>query len=192
MKVIVSEGKLGVEYISDAISSCEQNGIECIADDESGIILFYDPEGHKYADSKFLMNSDVSIHELLKDRDLYEKTMQNAEGESFKKFAIQWNDLQKKEDGDGVYKSKVCNPIRGNFDEDKGPRIVGKRKPSKDFMDKVEKFRRRWKALGDKKEDDDGLSPDDKAHLEKIKNMRDEFGDRVNGIEAQISEGTSK
>lgn len=117
MKKLVTEGKLGLEYIADAISSCEQNGIECIADDDSGVILFYDPKGRKYADSKFLMNSDVSIHELLADKDLYEHTMQKAEGEGFKKFSIQWNDLQKKEDGDGVYKSKTCNPIRGNFTE---------------------------------------------------------------------------
>jgi hypothetical protein len=117
MKVLVTEGKLGLEYIADAISSCEQNGIECIADDENGVILFYDPRGHKYADSKYLMNADTTIHELLQDSDLYETTMKNAEGDGFKEFSVQWNSLQKKEDGDDVYKSKTCNPIRGNFTE---------------------------------------------------------------------------
>ena len=116
MKVIVSEGCLGVEYIADAISSCEQNGIECIADDKGGVILYYDPKGRKYADSKYLMNSDTSIHELLKDKKLYGEIMQDAVGEGFKKFAIQWNALQKEED-DEVYKTKHCNPIRGNFSE---------------------------------------------------------------------------
>lgn len=115
MKVLVTEGKLGLEYIADAISSCEQNGIECIADDANGVILFYDPRGHKYADSKYLMNADASIHELLQDKDLYETTMKTAEGEGFKEFSVQWNSLQKKEDGDDVYKSKTCNPIRGDF-----------------------------------------------------------------------------
>ena len=43
MKVIVSES-LGLEYAWDVISSCDQNGMQAIADNQNNEILFYDPK----------------------------------------------------------------------------------------------------------------------------------------------------
>lgn len=117
MKVIVTESKLGVEYISDVISSCDQNGVECIVDDKAGDILYYDPKGAKFGNDKLLQNSDVSIFDALKDKELFANTMKDAQGDEFKQFAVQWNDLQKKGDEDEVFKTNHCNPIRGNFAE---------------------------------------------------------------------------
>ena len=117
MKVIVSESNLGIEYVADVISSCEQNGIECIVDDNSSEILYYDPKNHKYSTDREIHNADTSIHELFKDKAAYDTTMSNAEGDKFKEFAVKWNGLQKKDDGDEVFKTKHCNPIRGNFSE---------------------------------------------------------------------------
>lgn len=117
MKVIVTESKLGVEYIADVISSCDQNGVECIVDDKAGDILYYDPKGAKFGNDKLLQNSDVSIFDALKDKELFASTMKTAEGDEFKQFAVQWNDLQKKGDEDEVFKTDHCNPIRGNFSE---------------------------------------------------------------------------
>lgn len=116
MKVI-KESKLGVEYIADVISSCDQNGVECIVDDKAGDILYYDPKGAKFGNDKLLQNSDVSIFDALKDKELFASTMKTAEGDEFKQFAVQWNDLQKKGDEDEVFKTNHCNPIRGNFAE---------------------------------------------------------------------------
>lgn len=43
MKVIVNES-LGLEYAWDVISSCDQNGMQAIADNQNNEILFYDPK----------------------------------------------------------------------------------------------------------------------------------------------------
>lgn len=180
MKVIVNESKLGVEYIADVISSCNQNGVECIVDDNAGDILYYDPKGAKYGTDKLLRNSDVSIFDALQDRNLFADTMRDAQGDGFKQFAVQWNGLQKKTDEDEVFKTDHCNPIRGNFSEVALP----KAKMTKRNKELFDKFRAKWKSFDDK-----GLSPEDKAHLERIKNARDDFGDKVNGIEARVSEG---
>ena len=37
MKKNICESKLGIEYIADVLSSCEQNGVQCIVDDANGI-----------------------------------------------------------------------------------------------------------------------------------------------------------
>ena len=77
--------------------------------------------------------------------------MNPTEGDGFRDFATDWNALQRK-DGSDVMKTKNCEMIRvePNKNEEKTmrksnesdkPRIVGNRKPRKEFMDKVEKFR---------------------------------------------------
>ena len=140
MKVIVNESKLGVEYIADVISSCNQNGIECIVDDSAGEILYYDPKGAKYGTDKLLQNSDVSIWDILKDKELFASTMNDAQGDEFKEFAVQWNGLQKKTDEDEVFKTDHCNPIRGNFSEVALP----KAKMTKRNKELFDKFRAKW------------------------------------------------
>lgn len=136
MKVIVTESKLGVEYIADVISCCNQNGVECIVDDKNNDIFYYDPKRHKYGDDKLLHDNDVSIWDIVSDEKLFDDILFDASGAIFKDFAVRWNDLQKKGDEDEVFKTDHCNPIRGNFSE-KG---------------------------------------------------KEDFGDRVNGIEARVSE----
>ena len=42
MKKNICESKLGIEYIADVLSSCEQNGVQCIVDDANGIFYVYD------------------------------------------------------------------------------------------------------------------------------------------------------
>ena len=117
MKVIVTESKIGVEYIADVISSCDQNGIECIVDDNAGDILYYEPKLGKYGNDKLLQNSDESIFDLVKDKEHLANVLMDAQGDKFKEFAVQWNDLQKKGEDEEVYKTQHCNPIRGNFAE---------------------------------------------------------------------------
>ena len=173
MKVKVTESKIGVEYIADVISSCDQNGIECIVDDKTGDIYYYDPKRHKYGDDKLLHNNDTSIWEIVKDKELFDATMFDASGAIFKDFAVRWNDLQKKGDEDEVYKTDHCNPIRGNFAE----KARNTRKPTAKDREEFEKFRKRWKSLGKKKDDS-----------EEEEDYVDEFGLRVNGIEARVSE----
>ena len=151
MKVIVTESKLGVEYIADVISSCDQNGVECIVDDKAGDILYYDPKGAKFGNDKLLQNSDVSIFDALKDKELFASTMKTAKGDEFKQFAVQWNDLQKKGEDEEVYKTQHCNPIRGNFSE----RARNTRPTTAKDREEFEKFRKRWKSLGKKKNDDE-------------------------------------
>ena len=117
MKVIVSESKIGIEYLADVVSSCEQNGVECIVDDAAGDILYYLPKEAKYGDDRLLHNSDESIFDLVTDKERLASVLKDAKGDEFKEFAIRWNDLQKKNEDDEVYKTKVCMPIRGNFSE---------------------------------------------------------------------------
>ena len=174
MKVKVTESKIGVEYIADVISSCDQNGIECIVDDKSGDIYYYDPKRHKYGDDKLLHDNDVSIWDIVSDEELFDTILFDASGAIFKDFAVRWNDLQKKGEDDEVYKTQHCNPIRGNFAE----KARNTRPLTAKDREEFEKFRKRWKSLGKKKDD----SEEDEDYV-------DEFGLRVNGIEAQVSEG---
>lgn len=118
-KRMVNESKLGYEYISDVISSCEQNGIQCIVDDPSAEILFYDPKRGKFSTSKQLNNADTDIFSLLggEDKDQYDSIMSNCSGTAFTDFATRWNGLQKKEDGDDVFKTKKCEMIRMDLKE---------------------------------------------------------------------------
>lgn len=117
MKVIVSESKLGIEYLADVISSCNQNGIECIVDDNAGEILYYLPQERRYGDDKLLQNSGESIFDIVNDKKRLVNVLRDAQGDDFKEFAVQWNDLQKKGEDEEVYKTQHCNPIRGNFAE---------------------------------------------------------------------------
>ena len=117
MKVIVSESKLGIEYLADVISSCNQNGIECIVDDNAGEILYYLPKEGRYGDDKLLHNSDESIFDLVRNKERLVNVLRDAKGDEFKKFAVKWNGLQTKGEGEEVYKTDHCNPIRGNFSE---------------------------------------------------------------------------
>ncbi len=172
MKVIVTESKLGIEYLADVISSCDQNGIECIVDDNAGEILYYLPKEGRYGDDKLLQNSDEYIFDLVKDKEQLVNVLRDAKGDEFKEFAVKWNDLQKKEEADEVYKTKHCNPIRGNFSE----KARNTRPLTAKDREEFEKFRKRWKSLGKKKD-----SEEDEDYV-------DDFGLRVNGIEAQVSE----
>ena len=117
MKVIVSESKLGIEYLADVISSCNQNGIECIVDDNAGEILYYLPKEGRYGDDRLIQNSDESIFDLVTDKNRLVNVLKDAQGDEFKGFAVKWNDLQKKGEDEEVYKTDYCNPIRGNFSE---------------------------------------------------------------------------
>lgn len=173
MKVIVTESKIGVEYIADVISSCDQNGIECIVDDNAGDILYYEPKLGKYGDDKLLQNSDESIFDLVKDKERLARVLMDAQGDKFKEFAVQWNDLQKKGEDDEVYKTQHCNPIRGNFAE----KARNTRPLTAKDREEFERFRKRWKSIGKGKKDDEE------------EDYVDDFGLRVNGIEAQVSEG---
>lgn len=169
MKVIVSES-LGLEYTMDVISSCNQNGMQAIADNQNNEILFYDPKNRQYCTNKDLMNADYSIHDVFTDKSVRSQVMKPTSGQGFEEFATKWDALQKSDDQD-VFKTKNCSMIRFGAHESGKPRIVGNRKPRKEFMDKVERFRSKWKSLDDK---DDYV---------------DDFGDKVNGVEAQVSEG---
>lgn len=115
MKVKVSESQIGIEYIADVISTCDKNGIECIVDDKNGDIYYYDPKRRKYGDDKLLHDNDASIWDIVSDEELFDAILFDASGAIFKDFAVRWNDLQKKEESDEVYKTKVCKPIIGKF-----------------------------------------------------------------------------
>lgn len=114
-KRFVIESRLGVEYISDVLATCEHAGINAIADDNSAKILFYNPKDGKYTDSNILRDADWDIDSVIKDKDAYEEVMQDASGEGFKQFAVEWNGLEKKDDKDDVFKTSNCAPIHGNF-----------------------------------------------------------------------------
>ena len=178
MKVIINESEHGLEYAWEVVSACEKAGIQCIADERpNGEILFYDPKGRKYATDKELMDADVQIWDLFGDNgqktDLYDEVMLDAVGKDFEKFSVKWNASQKQVGEKDIMATKNCSRIIGNYNE---TRIVGKRKPSKEFLDKVEKFKKKWRSLGKPKADDE-------------EDYVDDFGDSVNGIEAQVSEG---
>lgn len=178
MKVIINESEHGLEYAWEVVSACEKAGIQCIADERpNGEILFYDPKGKKYATDKDLMDADAQIWDLFGDNgkktDLYDEVMLDAVGKDFEKFSVKWNANQKQVGEKDIMATKNCSRIIGNYNE---TRIVGKRKPSKEFLDKVEQFKKRWRSIGKPKADDE-------------EDYVDDFGDRVNGIEAQVSEG---
>ena len=102
--------------------------------------------------------------------------MKPTEGDDFKKFATEWDALQRQESPD-ILKTKNCSVIRFGTDESKS-------------SDAVERFRRRWRKLGagtggSRSE----LSKKDRDHLDRLKDYHDDFGDRVNGVEAEVSEG---
>ena len=117
MKKRIFESKIGIEYIADVIATCEENGIECIVDDKTGDIYYYDPKGRKYGDDRLLHDNDASIWDIVEDRELFDAILFDAYGAIFKDFSVRWNELQRKDEGDEVYKTKTCRPIRGNFSE---------------------------------------------------------------------------
>lgn len=124
MKKRISESTLGIEYLSDVIATCDQNGIECIVDDKNGDIYYYDPKGRKYGDDKLLHDNDALIWDIVEDKKLFDSILFDASGAIFKDFAVKWNELQRKDEGDEVYKTKICRPIRGNFSESKEDNLV--------------------------------------------------------------------
>ena len=110
MKVIVSES-LGLEYAWDVISSCDQNGMQAIADNQNNEILFYDPKNKQYCTNKDLMNADFSIHDVFTDKSVRNQVMKPTSGKGFEDFATKWDSLQKSDDQD-VIKTKNCSMIR--------------------------------------------------------------------------------
>ena len=110
MKVIVNES-LGLEYTWDVISSCDQNGMQAIADNQNNEILFYDPKNKQYCTNKDLMNADFSIHDVFTDKSVRDQVMKQTSGKGFEDFATKWDALQKSDDQD-VIKTKNCSMIR--------------------------------------------------------------------------------
>ena len=110
MKVIVSES-LGLEYAMGVISSCDQNGMQAIADNQNNEILFYDPKNRQYCTNKDLMNADYSIHDVFTDKSVRSQVMKPTSGQGFEEFATKWDALQKSDDQD-VIKTKNCSMIR--------------------------------------------------------------------------------
>ena len=115
MKVIVKES-LGLEYVWDVISSCDQNGIQAIADNQNNEILFYDPKNKQYCTNKDLMNADYSIHDVFTDKSAREQVMKPTTGQGFEEFATKWDALQKSDDPD-IIKTKNCSMIRFSANE---------------------------------------------------------------------------
>ena len=126
MKKRIFESKIGIGYLSNVISTCEQNGIECIVDDKNGDIYYYDPKGRKYGDDKLLHDNDVRIWDIVEDEELFDAILFDASGAIFKDFAVKWNELQKKGERDEVYKTKVCRPIIGKYSESKAKNGEGR------------------------------------------------------------------
>ena len=123
MKVIVKEN-LGAEYTSDVISSCEQNGIQAIADYVNNEILFYDPRNWLYGRHSDMMKDaslDGDVFDLFngKNPEFKKRVMKTTDGEDFKKFAVEWNALQKQESPD-IIKTKQCDMIRMDLKESGG------------------------------------------------------------------------
>ena len=186
-----NESQHGLEYAWEVVSACEKAGIQCIADERpQGEILFYDPTGRKYATDRDLMDADVQIWDLLPDdndkkddierkKELYNEVMLDAIGKDFEKFSVKWNNYQKQVGEKDIMATKNCSRIIGNYNEAKsvGPRNT--RPLTTQDREEFEKFRKRWKSLGKNKKKHD--SEEDEDYV-------DDFGSRVNGIEAQVSE----
>ena len=167
MKVIVSESKLGIEYLADVISSCNQNGIECIVDDNAGEILYYLPKDGRYGDDKLLQNSDESIFDLVQDKERLANVLKDAKGDEFKEFAVKWNGLQKKGESDEVFKTDHCNPIRGNFAESSS----GCEYDARSLTEKVATWYRK-------------AYPSDKEMADEMRPRRSTFQDVIDALES--------
>ena len=167
MKVIVTESKIGIEYLADVISSCDQNGIECIVDDNAGEILYYLPKEGRYGDDKLLQNSDESIFDLVQDKEHLVNVLKDAQGDEFKEFAVKWNDLQKKGEDDEVYKTQHCNPIRGNFAESS----FGCKYAARSLEEKVATWYRK-------------AYPSDKEMADEMRPRRSTFQDVIDALES--------
>ena len=177
MKVIVSES-LGAGYASNIISSCNDAGVQAIADYNGNEILFYDPANKLFArHSDIIKHMDIEIFDMFRDRkqneddgkvglELRKEVMKPTEGDDFEKFASEWDALQRQESPD-IIKTKNCSMIRFSANEGRKPK----------FQKKIGKSKK-----------DDGLSQDDLDFLDKLKNTDDKFGRRVNGIEARVNE----
>ena len=125
MKKNICESKLGIEYIADVLSSCEQNGVQCIVDDANGIFYVYDnrEKGNLlYCTSKDIYNGDSTIFDMFRDKEVYNRIMLPGNGDKFKEFCVTWNDLQKKGDSEEVFKTNGCKSILGltmeSFEDD--------------------------------------------------------------------------
>ena len=64
MKVIVSESKLGIEYLADVISSCDQNGVECIVDDKAVLGTGREGQSQYSCDDEFILLFHYEIQTL--------------------------------------------------------------------------------------------------------------------------------
>ena len=116
MKKNICESKLDIEYIADVLSSCEQNGVQCIVDDANGIFYVYDnrEKGNLlYCTSKDIYNGDSTIFDMFRDKEDYNRIMLPGNGDKFKEFCVTWNDLQKKGDSEEVFKTNGCKSILG-------------------------------------------------------------------------------
>ena len=127
MKVIVSES-LGAGYTSNIISSCNDAGVQAIADYNGNEILFYDPANRLFArHSDIIKNMDIEIFDMFRDRkekeddgkvglELRKEVMKPTEGDDFEKFATEWDALQREESPD-IIKTKNCSMIRVSANE---------------------------------------------------------------------------
>ena len=122
MKVIVSES-LGAGYTSNIISSCNDAGVQAIADYNGNEILFYDPVNKLFArHSDIIKNMDIEIFDMFREKrkkdddgkiglELRKEVMKPTEGDDFEKFATEWDALQREESPD-IIKTKNCSMIR--------------------------------------------------------------------------------
>lgn len=94
---LMRESKLGAEYVWNVISTCDQNGLQAIADEEEAHILIYDPNGRVWATQDTMSMADADIWELVDskrgDGVLWRQTMMPAKGEKWEQFKAEWNAL---------------------------------------------------------------------------------------------------
>ena len=119
MKVLLSESKFGLEYLWDeVITPANENGVQCIVDDNAdGSIYLYDPIKKQWATSQTLKEFGVDVTDAIEDRDTYGQAWLDCRDPEFRDFAIKWDELQKKDDADNVYKTKKCELIRISANE---------------------------------------------------------------------------
>ena len=121
MKSIFKEN-LGADYVADIISSCNQNGIQAIAEYTDDEILFYDPKNWLYCRHSDLIKDaslDGEIFDLFNNSkpEFRKQVMRPTKGKDFEDFAFEWNALQKEPDNPDIIKTKQCEMIRMDLKE---------------------------------------------------------------------------
>lgn len=121
MKSIFKEN-LGADYVADIISSCNQNGIQAIAEYTNDEILFYDPKNWLYCRHSDLIKDaslDGDIFDLFNNSkpEFRKQVMRPTKGKDFEDFAFEWNALQKEPDNPDIIKTKTCEMIRMDLKE---------------------------------------------------------------------------